>query len=276
MEVKLNDTQSLLLSMKKPLISLFIIAILLLILYQIYIRIISPKIKQSNYILVSHKNTNEQLIIPSFEIPAKSESESESDTKISVPYDQYSYTLILQIRVNEYYDNLEYWKHILHKGTKTDSENVWKYRDWSEIETQLPQQGPGLWFHPAQNTMRFCLNTTRNYDYDEIPVHANDVSSVMRRDKERSLLKNEYNTPQELLEYIDIPNVPINRDVEYTIIVDRTNITILQDNKNIIFKQLKGLPKINTSPIEIHHKTTYKGEILNLSFVPYPLTQKTF
>ena len=84
----------------------------------------------------------------------------------------------------------------------------------------------------------------------------------------------EYTTPLERMEFIDIPNVPINRDVEYVIIVDRTNVTVIKDKNNLLFTQLEGLPKINSSPIEVHRKTTYNGKINEFSLIPYPLNAK--
>ena len=362
-ENRITQTKELARNMYKPMITLGIVAILLVILYQIYAKIIVPKVKQSNFLLLSNKNTADITIIPSSEIsPRKTDEDEEgvtvddviqqskthmikfitkyvrdflifilglsiflfagskvinvaqytklpifsicfilfsivwlirkrtqiaADLKkikskknpnnlqfISDPYDQYSYTIILKIRVDDYYDNLGYWKHVLHRGTRDNDEEAWKFTSWNEVVTRLPKQNPGLWFHPAENTLRFCLNTTITSKYLNIPEHADNVSSVMRREQIRSGKKDEYTTPLERMEFIDIPNVPINRDVEYVIIVDRTNITVIKDKNNLLFTQLEGLPKINSSPIEVHRKTTYNGKINEFSLIPYPLNAK--
>lgn len=315
MNVSFEKSKELFQNFSKPIFTLTVIAIILVILYQIYTRVIRKKIRSAEYLLLSNAESAGITVIASGELDYLSGKKEEEECKINItvkesffskifssifgnskkkfngaikksvsdPYDQYSYTIILNIRINDYVENLGYWKHILHKGTYQKDDEDWKFDTWDKVITHVPIQNPGLWLHPATNTIRFCLNTTSYYKYLSIPEHGDGmtyfgedriISSISRRDKAMEAIRKEYNSPQTQLEYIDIPNIAVNRDVNLTIIVDRTSITVLKNGKNYLFTQLKGLPKINPGPITVHNKTTYNGKIKELSILPFPLDKK--
>jgi len=288
MNISFSQSKQLFTGLYKPLITLLIITIILLIIYQIYTRIIRPKVKSAEYQLITNAKTLNMSLIPSGDLDYLTKKDDEEDESITGqpiadPYDQYSYTIILNMRIDDYVENLGYWKHILHRGTFTEDNEPWTFTNWDQVTNNVPVQNPGLWLHPATNTIRFCLNTTIYYEYLSISEHADGetyfgedriISSVSRRDMEREMNKQEYDSPKTQIEFIDIPNIPVNRDVQLTIIVDRTNITVLKNGKNYLFKQLSGLPKINPSPISVHHKTTYNGKINDFSILPFPLDNK--
>lgn len=272
----------------KPIFTLSVIGVLLVILYQIYIRIIRKKLKSAEYQLLTEAKSTGISFIPSGELMYLSKKNKEEDASItgnpiSDPYDQYSYTILLRLRINDYVENLGYWKHVLHKGTHETGDDVWEFDTWDKVTAHVPEQNPGLWLHPATNTLRFCLNTTINHKYLSIPEHADGmtysgenriISSVSRREKEMEKTREEYKSPRTQIEYIDIPNISVNRDIDITIIVDRTNITVLKNGVNYLFTQTEGLSKINPGPITVHHKTTYNGEIKEFSILPFPLDKK--
>lgn len=288
MNISFSQSKQLFTGLYKPLSTLLIITIIMVIIYQIYARIIRPKVKSAEYQLLTNAKTLNMSLIPSGDLDYLTEKEEEEDESITGqsiadPYDQYSYTIILNMRINDYVENLGYWKHILHRGTFTEDNEPWNFTSWDQVTANVPVQNPGLWLHPSTNTIRFCLNTTVYYKYLSIPEHADGetyfgedriISSVSRRDMERQMNKQEFDSPQTQIEFIDIPEIPVNRDVQITIIVDRTNITVLKNGKNYLFKQLAGLPKINPSPISVHHKTTYNGKINDFSILPFPLDKK--
>lgn len=289
MNNSLQQSKKLFVGLQKPIITLTIISLLLILIYQIYIRVIGPKIKSAEYQLVTNAKTTSMTLVPTADLDylVKDEDEDKNESltgqSIPDPYDQYSYTILLDMRIDDYVENLGYWKHILHKGTEDNSGSTWNFTTWDQVSANVPAQNPGLWLHPATNTIRFCINTTVKYNYLMIPEHADGetyfgedriISSVSRRELEKQTSKQEYDSPKTQLEYIDIPNIPINRDVKLTIIVDRTDITVLKNGKNYLFKQLQGLPKINPGPISIHHQTTYNGTLKELSILPFPLTKK--
>lgn len=289
MDKSFSQSKKLFTGLYKPLFTLLIITIILVIIYQIYVRVIRPKVKSAEYQLITNAKTLNMSLIPSADLDFLSETNEEEEDEsitgqpIADPYDQYSYTILLNMRIDDYVENLGYWKHILHRGTFVEDNEIWDFTSWDQVTANVPVQNPGLWLHPATNTIRFCLNTTIHYKYLSIPEHADGetyfgedriISSVARRDMEREMNKQEYASPQTQIEYIDIPEIPVNRDINLTIIVDRTNITVLKNGKNYLFKQLAGLPKINPGPISIHHKTTYNGKINDFSILPFPLDQK--
>ena len=292
MNVSFKQSKELFTNFSKPLFTLGVIAIILVILYQIYSRIIKKKIKSAEYQLLTDAESTGIKFIPSGELKYLSDKSNEEEEEedesltgqpIADSYDQYSYTIILNIRINDLVENLGYWKHILHRGTYEENDEDWMFDTWDKVTANVPIQNPGLWLHPATNTIRFCLNTTIHYKYLSIPEHADGItyfgedriiSSVSRREMAMQATRKQYNTPRTQLEYIDIPNIPVNRDVNLTIIVDRTSITVLKNGNNYLFTQLEGLPKINPGPITVHHKTTYNGRIQDLSILPFPLDEK--
>ena len=288
MNTSFSQSKQLFTGLYKPLFTLLVITIILVIIYQIYVRVIRPKVKSAEYQLITNAKTLNMSLIPSADLDFLSETNREEDESITGqpiadPYDQYSYTILLNMRIDDYVENLGYWKHILHRGTFEEDNETWAFTNWDQITSHVPIQNPGLWLHPATNTIRFCLNTTIHYKYLSIPEHADGetyfgedriISSVSRRDMEREMNKQEYASPQTQIEFIDIPEIPVNRDIKLTIIVDRTNITVLKNGKNYLFKQLAGLPKINPGPISVHHRTTYNGKINDFSILPFPLDQK--
>lgn len=288
MNTSFSQSKQLFTGLYKPLFTLLVITIVLVIIYQIYVRVIRPKVKSAEYQLITNAKTLNMSLIPSADLDFLSETNREEDESITGqpiadPYDQYSYTILLNMRIDDYVENLGYWKHILHRGTFEEDNETWAFTNWDQITSHVPIQNPGLWLHPATNTIRFCLNTTIHYKYLSIPEHADGetyfgedriISSVSRRDMEREMNKQEYASPQTQIEFIDIPEIPVNRDIKLTIIVDRTNITVLKNGKNYLFKQLAGLPKINPGPISVHHRTTYNGKINDFSILPFPLDQK--
>ena len=288
MENSLQKSKELFIGLHKPIITLTIISLLLIIIYQIYTRIIRKKLKSAEYELATNVKTIDITLIPSADLDylnkdKQEDNESVTGQSIADPYDQYSYTLLLTIRIDDYVENLGYWKHILHKGTYEDNDEPWKFTSWEQVTANIQVQNPGLWFHPDKNTIRFCINTTIQYKYLTIPEHADGetyfgedriISSVSRREMESEMARKEYDSPKTQLEYIDIPDISVNRNIQLTIIVDRTSIIILKNGKNYLFRQLEGLPKINPGPITIHHKTTYNGKIDYLSILPFPLTKK--
>ena len=281
MNVSFEKSKELFTNFSKPIFTLFVIGILLVILYQIYTRIIRKKIRLAEYQLLTDADSTGISFIPSGELTYLSdekkdteEDESVTGKSIADPYDQYSYTILLRMRIHDYVENLGYWKHVLHKGTHEKGDDVWEFDTWDKVTAHIPVQNPGLWLHPATNTLRFCLNTTISHKYLSIPEHGDMTTSVSRREIEKEKSREEYRTPMTQIEYVDIPNIPVNRDVNLAIIVDRTNITVLKNGVNYLFTQTEGLPKINPGPITVHHKTTYNGEIKDFSILPFPLDKK--
>ena len=135
MENSLQKSKELFIGLHKPIITLTIISLLLIIIYQIYTRIIRKKLKSAEYELATNVKTIDITLIPSADLDylnkdKQEDNESVTGQSIADPYDQYSYTLLLTIRIDDYVENLGYWKHILHKGTYEDNDEPLKFTSW--------------------------------------------------------------------------------------------------------------------------------------------------
>ena len=124
MKVSFERSKELFINFYKPIFTLFIIAILLVILYQIYTRVIRAKIRSAEYQLLTDAKTTGIHFIPSGELAyllkkkkkGKKENEENEENEennsvtgksISDPYDQYSYTILLRMRIHDYVENLK-------------------------------------------------------------------------------------------------------------------------------------------------------------------------
>ena len=105
MEVSFEKSKELFINFYKPIFTLFVIVILLVILYKIYTRVIRAKIRSAEYQLLTDAKTTGIHFIPSGELAYLSKKEEEEENEsvtgksISDPYDQYSYTILLHMRL---------------------------------------------------------------------------------------------------------------------------------------------------------------------------------
>ena len=113
MKVSFEKSKELFTNFSKPIFTLFVIGILLVILYQIYTRIIRKKIRLAEYQLLTDADSTGISFIPSGELTYLSDEKKDTEEDESVtgkliadPYDQYSYTILLRIRIHDYVENL--------------------------------------------------------------------------------------------------------------------------------------------------------------------------
>ena len=62
------------------------------------------------------------------------------------------------VKVNNWYENFDSWKHILHKGTQIATETNKTFKS-------LRYQSPGVWFHPKINNLRFVLSVYNDFKF---------------------------------------------------------------------------------------------------------------
>ena len=84
-----------------------------------------------------------------------------------IPYPQLpdTFTYAFYIRIQDWYENYSYWRHVMHKGTpfdrsKNSAKKVLEYVNWENVSNDFPEQCLGFWLSPFQNNLRIAITTT--------------------------------------------------------------------------------------------------------------------
>lgn len=130
-----------------------------------------------------------------------------------------------------------HWQHILHKGTEYKQKI--NTADWDEITRLIPEQYIGAWIAPFTNTMR-------------IAITLNDGS----------------------MDYVDIPNLPLNKASFISVNVVDKYIEIYIDSLLVKIKELKKSPLYNPGNLYCKSLKSFKGSLLYLTYTPEYTTIK--
>jgi hypothetical protein len=198
------------------------------------------------------------------------------DCEIMKPKDGFNYSIHLVIYIDNYYQNYGSWRHIFHKGTPLENDKVldYKYLDegndgWDEVLADIPKQAPGLWLHPNQNTLRFVVET--EYDVDHCPLsHANPKTSL----RLQSGKKIEFNSPKSQIQFMDIPDIPVQTPVALTFLINSNNVIIYYNGKMRNIYTFKGKPLINRGPLYFHAIKSYGGELREFNYFPEKISEE--
>jgi len=123
---------------------------------------------------------------------------------IKTPLTENEITFSLWLYLKEFYYNFSYWKHIMHKGTNIENKTL-DYKNWHNIENEIPEQSIGIWMHPNINNIRIAM-TTENYN----------------------------------LEYFDIDNIKQQELTHLVFILDNKTLHIYKNSKLIITNVFKS------------------------------------
>ena len=198
------------------------------------------------------------------------------DCELSKPKDGFNYSIHLTIYIENYYNNYGTWRHIFHKGTPIEKDKVLDYKwydetnnSWDEVLADMPKQAPGLWLHPNQNTLRFVLET--EYEKEHCPfTHANPKTSLRLQAKQPI----ELNPPKSQIQYMDIPDIPVQTPVSLTFLINSNNVTIYYNGKMRNIYTFKGKPVLNRGPLYFHAPKSYGGELLDFYFFPIKISEE--
>ena len=198
------------------------------------------------------------------------------DCELSKPKDGFNYSIHVTIYIENYYNNYGTWRHIFHKGTPIEKDKVLDYKwydetnnSWDEVLADMPKQAPGLWLHPNQNTLRFVLET--EYEKEHCPfTHANPKTSLRLQAKQPI----ELNPPKSQIQYMDIPDIPVQTPVSLTFLINSNNVTIYYNGKMRNIYTFKGKPVLNRGPLYFHAPKSYGGELLDFYFFPIKINEE--
>ena len=169
------------------------------------------------------------------------------------------FTLHFGLQIDNFYLNHLRWKHVFHKGTyKTD---IYDYRYWYNIESELPKQALGVWLHPDKPAMRIAISTLKKYNYQ----HSDYPTPEELRTR---LRKNEH---KEIIEICDIEDIEPNTLNYYTIVVEGHSISVYKNAKLIKTSNLVGEVMLNMGDMYFNYHKTYGGKLKNFTYLPKSL-----
>lgn len=155
---------------------------------------------------------------------------------------KFTYSFWLYIKDFYHNTNCKCWKHIFHKGTKLNSNDIltFKYDDWNRLTNEITEQSIGLWLDPNQNNLRVVVNTESNSVFN--------------------------------LKYVEIKNIPIRELFNITILVNKNFLEIYIDGNLYRSKQFKNNIIFNNKDLFFNHQNTYSGAIYDFIYLPKTIT----
>ena len=82
------------------------------------------------------------------------------------------------------------------------------------------------------------------------------------------------NTTKQLVEYIDLENIPIKSMVFISFSFEQKNLNIYMNGKLFKTKKFLGTPIFNKNNLHFNLKNTFNGEIHKFRYIPYSLNSK--
>ena len=203
--------------------------------------------------------------------------------RLFVKANENKYAFSFWLNIKDFYgdeSNHKYWKHILNKGNVPDLNK--KTDNWKDIENVVKNQSPGVWLAPYSNNIRVCFTVNINNLPTNI-LHPNQEKYYPNEkiDEEYYLKETfKYKTIKEdltlgdYIQYIDIPNIPINKLFLISINIIQNVIEIYINDKLHKSMILYGKIISENNNIYIKSKPSFNGSLYNLNYFPYTLKYK--
>jgi hypothetical protein len=112
----------------------------------------------------------------------------------------------------------------------------WKHVFHKGNSSSYPNRAPGVWFHPDKNAIRVYMNTVDN-----------------------------------ILEYVDIDNIPIRKWVYMNIILNNRNLDLYINGYLKVRKELSSLPKQNDDDLWVSMFGGFEGYLSNIRYYSYAI-----
>ena len=188
---------------------------------------------------------------------------------ISKPTNGFDFSISFWIYINDNDYNFKYWKHIAHKGNHPDTQLL-MYENWDDIEGTINEQNPGLWLHPTINNLRFALTTNKKHDLKNTQTHAFKRNNRNIGEIQSCIITDHNNS--NLLEYIDIDNIPIKKMTFISFVLKHEVLSVFYNGKLFKSKKLLGTPETNNGDYYFNFPKTFDGEIYDFKYTPSPLS----
>ena len=148
-------------------------------------------------------------------------------------YGGLEFTYMKWIYINNWGYQEGKWKHILHKGNASGIDNQSDGGEGDGPGGPL-LQAPGIWLHKDKNALRINMNTYEN-----------------------------------VKEFVDVENIPLNKWVHVTLSVRQRNMDIYINGNLAKRHELEGLPKQNYGDVYINSFKGFGGYISNVKYFNY-------
>lgn len=196
--------------------------------------------------------------------------------EIKNPLDGFNFSIVINLYIDNYYENYSFWRHLFHKGSPVNHQiidyeydNI-LYDGWCDLVSRFDKQSPGLWLHPTINNLRFAINTQKNDDSKLMYKNHPDLNNNITDIKLHTIHMNECNN----IEYCDLENVPVDTLVNIIFIVNDKNISIYMDGKLIKICNLMGIPDFNSGPMYFNYERSSDSYIKKFKYFPYVINNK--
>ena len=110
----------------------------------------------------------------------------------------------------------------------------WKHIFHKGNASSYPNRAPGVWIHPTKNIVRIYMNTQEN-----------------------------------ILDFVDIDNIPIRKWVNMSIVLNNKNLDIYVNGFLKTRKELSSLPKQNDDNFWVNMYGGFEGYVSNISYYAY-------
>jgi len=251
--------------------NIIIILVILIILITLVVYFYN-KNKYSTYLYLERQDSNKPYKI--------------LDEDIIKPTDGYNYSMAFFIFLNDYSENFNYWRHILHKGNELKSTDLLDYTDWNELTQDISNQSPGIWMVPKSTKLRLSFTTETNKhtcNLNNTKIDCNNHLNCKWNGK--CILKDEHAIYMN--ESIPITNIEMIYDVEYLDIEipykKMTHISFILENKilNVYFNgklkkihKFRGDPIINNNNLFFNQQNSFNGTLFNFNYIPYEISSE--
>jgi len=167
-------------------------------------------------------------------------------SKLSTSTDN-SCTFSFSIYISSWYQNLDAWKHVFHRGSEVDESCIISSSlPWNEIKDQCP----GVWLSPKVNDMRIVLNGKR--------LEKSCTNSSSGTGSKETVVFN----------YVDIPNIPIGAWFHIAIIIMKNKLEIYKNGDLMQTSWFLESPIISDKNVYFGLGTTFSGFISNFVYIP--------
>ena len=118
----------------------------------------------------------------------------------------------------------------------------YKYGEWKHIfhkgnDSAFPLRAPGLYIHPTENKLRVYMNTLNN-----------------------------------ILEYVDIPNIPVRKWMHISIVLSGKNLNIYINGKLRTKKSFETVPRQNYGNLWVNLFGGFEGYLSKMRYFNYALS----
>jgi hypothetical protein len=257
----------------KIIIIVAIIFVIILIVIVALIKYFYNKKKLASYTYVERQDSNALLKI--------------LDDNITPPKDGFNYSMSFFIYLNDYSENFEYWKHVLHKGTEMRNTDVLNYTDWNELVQDIPSQSPGLWFNPKNTNLRISFTTHIDkalckliYNESKCDEHGYcewTGSKCISKDKHALNMGCEPNIrTKEIIkvEHVDI-EIPYKKMTHIAFVLENQVLNIYYNGKLRKVHKFMGAPIYNKDHLHFNIPNTFNGSIFNFNYIPLTIDRYT-